>query len=99
MLVRNAIYKFTNEMGVHLYHVNHQGYISIAMDRDARGKCRPSLRGRISPAFFMFKWYATERSNHNHWYKVLVAGGRIVASHVVDPRKLTSRQLRKMARK
>lgn len=99
MLVRNAVYKIDGQESNDLYHVSKEGHISIAMYRDARGKCKPNSLGKVDMFFSMFSYIPNEVFNHNHWRFILESKGRIVASHVVDPRKLTSRQLRKMARK
>ncbi|UGO56501.1 hypothetical protein JLBYU26_38 [Escherichia phage JLBYU26] len=99
MLVRNAMYKIKSDERVHLFHVNEHGDLSIAMYRNDRGGCEESTGGKVHPMFFMFRHKADQYSHHNHWIGDLLQYGKLVASHVVDPGKLTSRQLRKMARK
>lgn len=77
----------------HLAHVDANLNIKIAMYRDGdRGFV---LIGADYPSVFMF-----DETTHNHWKTTLDIGNcHIVASHVTDPLKLTSRDLRKMARK
>lgn len=99
MLVRNAIYKHKSCKGTSLYHVNSYGNISTARYRNERGHCLPTPFDYTIPALFMFNYEIYYIHNRNHWHDLLIKEGCIVASHVVDPRKLTSRQLRKMARK
>lgn len=77
----------------HLAHVDADLNINIAMYRD--GERGFVLIAADHPGVFMFG-----ETIHNDWKRCLDSSNcHVVASHVTDPLKLTSRDLRKMARK
>lgn len=98
-LAPNAIYAIKNRDSINLFHVTENGDIGIAMYRDLRGRCTECMDGKVSMIHNTFHFPATPKHNHNHWLHDLESRGVIVASHVTNPQKLTSRELRKMARK
>lgn len=98
-LVRNAMYALESNGKFHLFHVAGNGHIQIAMYRDERGTCCESFSGQVSMIHCMITEESTRSCNHDHWIDYIEERGVLVASHVVNPVKLTSRDYRKMARK
>lgn len=99
-LVRNAVYGLETSVGrIQVFHVANNGHIQIAMYRDARGACQPGYSGEVRMIFSMIQGQADRINNHDHWIEDLKREGVMVASHVIDALKLTSRDYREMARK
>lgn len=99
-LVRNAMYALETSGGrIQVFHVANNGHIQIGMHRDARGACQPGHSGKVQMVLSMIQWQANHINNHDHWIEDIKRGGVMVASHVTDPLKLTSRDYREMARK
>lgn len=98
-LAPHAMYAIKTTMGFQLFHANGNGNVQIGMYRDGRGACKPGHCGYVSMTFAMIQREADRINNHDHWIEDIVREGVLVATHVVDPLKLTSRDYRKMARK
>lgn len=80
----------SNDIG--LFHVDSNGDIACALNRNEKGR----LQGNRT------SWGATMFADHwhNHWAENLSASGAaIVNSHCIDPCKLNSGDLRRLAKK
>lgn len=98
-LAPHAMYGIKTGKGYQLFHVNENGNVQIAMYRDERGACQPGYSGNVRMIFAMIQHKADRINNHDHWIDDIKREGVLVATHVTDPLKLTSRDYRKMARK
>lgn len=95
-LARNAVYGLHLKGGkgstyAHLFHVNERGQIDIAMHVDQLVKGGES--DKLIPDLIEY----IHTHSHDHWlggYKFTM-----LDSHVIDTRKLTNRDYRRMARK
>lgn len=99
-LVRNAMYGLETSNGnIQLFHVANNGHLQIGMYRDKRGACQAGYNGMVRMIFSMIQRPADRIDNHDHWIEDIKREGVLVASHVIDPMRLTSRDYREMARK
>lgn len=100
-LVRNAMYALSTRGGnsIQIFHVANNGHIQIGMYRDERGACQAGYSGMVRMIFSMIQRPADRINNHDHWIEDIKREGVLVASHVIDPMRLTSRDYREMARK
>lgn len=97
---RNCIIGYLqSKFDVALFHVNERGDIACAINRDANGQVHISTSYGAT-TFKNSKGFDGYAHIHNHWIGE-VEGDRsvIVDSHCIDPTKLNSGDLRRLAKK